>query len=97
MAVTNNLGKIKFIFENAAGRHYTVQIDDTTGVGSARLLPQVDGATVFGSEEFDITEVAITVDSGAPLTAWKAMGIEAKKNDNEYNSDKTLETILNAS
>lgn len=97
MAVTNNLGVIKFIFENASARFYEVQFDDTTGVGFARLLPEVvNNTTVFGSETFDITKVPITVDTGADLTAWKLMGTRAKMVDNEYNTNKTLLTILNA-
>ncbi len=97
MAVTNNLGHIKFIFENPAGRHYEINWDDTLGTGFARLLPQVDSKTVFGSETFGLTKIDIDVDTGADLTAWKLMGLIAKIIDNEYETNKTLATVLNAS
>ena len=87
--------RIKLLFENSNGRLYEVSFAPDTGVGFARLVTVVNSVNVR-EQTFDNTETTITVDA-AKLAAWKAYHNSRRAYAAEYNTAKTLNTVLNAS
>jgi hypothetical protein len=90
MAITRP-ERVKFMFQNANGVHYEVNIIRDTGVGFARK----HGLTRKSTPMFGAPEAAITVDAG-PLATWKKRDISYVIHAGVYNGGQSLDTILNA-